>query len=407
MSRLRPALRALLALALVVLGAAVVPRVVCGWDTEALYAGALAAQDDLARAVAASAMGEATAGVRTGDARFDGEWALVTQQMTLLGLGQVALAHPTRRVAYLPVLERCAARLLTPEATAFGTSAWREQGLHRLDGDSGHAYLGYLNLALGMLRLLKPDTRSAALHDRLTEALARRLAAAPYGLIDTYPGEAYPADTAMVAASIALHDQAVAGEAKGGGAVATHRAALQGYLRALRAHAIEPRSGLLYQRVNAQTGIAEDEPRASGTALAVYALSFLDRSIAQELFSALQRSQPAELWGFGGLREYPPAQQVGGKPGRRAHQRLGDIDSGPLLLGISPAATGFALAGARLFGQRELFTSLYRTAELFGAPVTDDLGRRFLSGGPLGNAVLLAMLTATWERGANEEHSRP
>ena len=49
-----------------------------------------------------------------------------------------------------------------------------------------------------------------------------------------------------------------------------------------------------------------------------------------------------------------------------------------------------------LHGDAPLFTSLYRTADLFGVPVTRPSGRRFLSGGPLGNAILLTMTTATW-----------
>ena len=89
------------------------------------------------------------------------------------------------------------------------------------------------------------------------------------------------------------------------------------------------------------------------------------------------------LTGFGGVREYA-----------RGHEGGGDIDSGPVLFGVSVSATGFALAGARASGDRGLFTSLYRTAELFGVPVDRGAGRRFATGGPLGNALLLAMMTA-------------
>jgi hypothetical protein len=81
--------------------------------------------------------------------------------------------------------------------------------LESLSANHGHAYLGYLNLSLGgMLRRLKPENPCAAFHDRITEALARRLATAPHGLIETYPGETYPPDLAMVAGSIALHGRA-------------------------------------------------------------------------------------------------------------------------------------------------------------------------------------------------------
>jgi hypothetical protein len=381
------AAKALLGLLLVCAGAAVVPRIVCGRQAEALYAGTGDAQDDLGREVAAFACAPAAAAFRTGSSRFDGEWALVTQQMAVLGLGQIALAHPQRRVAYLPTIQGCVKRLLDPKMTAFGEEAWNEQGLRALESKNGHAYLGYVNLALGMLRLLDPGTRHAALHDRLTASLARRLQAAPHHFIETYPGETYPADVAMAVGSIGLYDQ-VLGQAAGQAAGTGHRALLRDFAASFRAVAVDPRSGLAYQRLDPSTGRATGAPRASGTALCVYAFSFADRELSRQLFDALAVGQRAALFGFGAVREYPPG-----------HAGVGDIDSGPVLLGVSVSATGFALAGARLFEERGLFTELYRTADLFGVPVGGAYGRLFLSGGPLGNAILLAMLTATWQRG--------
>src|SRR5262249_10938472 len=79
-------------------------------------------------------------------------------------------------------------------------NAW---GLHE-----GRAYLGYVNLGLGMLRLFDPTHPLSRVHDALTEELARRLDASPRGLIETYPGETWPPDVAAVAGSIGLHGRA-------------------------------------------------------------------------------------------------------------------------------------------------------------------------------------------------------
>jgi hypothetical protein len=65
-----------------------------------------------------------------------------------------------------------------------------------------------------------------------------------------------------------------------------------------------------------------------------------------------------------------------------------------VVLGVSVAATGFALAPARAFGQGAAFTRIFRTTELFGAPAASEGRTRFLTGGPIGNALLLAMLTS-------------
>ncbi|MEQ9321324.1 MAG: ATP-binding cassette domain-containing protein, partial [Polyangiaceae bacterium] len=65
-----------------------------------------------------------------------------------------------------------------------------------------------------------------------------------------------------------------------------------------------------------------------------------------------------------------------------------------LVFGYGISATGFAIGAARIHGDRERFEGLYATAHLFGAPVTQDGMTSVVTGGPLGDAILFAMLTA-------------
>jgi hypothetical protein len=64
------------------------------------------------------------------------------------------------------------------------------------------------------------------------------------------------------------------------------------------------------------------------------------------------------------------------------------------MFGVSVGATGFALGAARANADEDLFLRLYRTAHFFGTPVDGAGTRDFASGGALGDALLLAMLTA-------------
>lgn len=354
---------------------ALVPAWWCGRGAAELFDGDRDAQLALARGVARSIEGGVSAAsFSTGSARFDGEWSTVTHQMAVLGLAQVSLEHPEAAPELRPTIEVALARLCSPQAMSYGRSAWGEDGLEALGSGNGHAYLGYVNLALGMERLLRPASPRAELHDRLTAALARRLDASPTALIETYPGETYPPDVAAVVGSIGLHDRVTGSD---------HGALLARVAAAYRDRYVDPRSGLLAQAVSSGTGEAVDHPRASGTAIAAYFLSFGDRALSRELSGAVRRNATSAL-GFGGVREYP----------RGVFGGLGDIDSGPVLLGVSVSATGFAIAGARLHGDRALYRSLYRTAVLFGVPVRRGRARWFVTGGPLGNAIMLAMLTA-------------
>lgn len=374
----RSLVRAAIGLACVGILGATLPRACATGDAEALFEGDLATQTALARGVVDDLeAGVSTATFHTGSPRFDGEWTLATYQMAAIGLAQVVVSHPEHpelKDELEPSIEASVERLLAPETTAFGAEAWHAAALDDLATDRGHAYLGYINLALGMLRIVAPHNRFAALHDRITDALARRISTAPEGLIETYPNEAYPADVASVIGSIGLHDRAAGSD---------HHALLAAWSAVFRARWIDPRSGMIYQAGDPTTGKPRGAARASHTALAVFALSFALPEISRDLFGAIQRSQHASFVGFGAIREDAPG-----------HEGSSDIDSGPVVLGVGVSATGFTLGGARIHGDRALYTQLYRTADLFGAPHRSGAGRRFVSGGPLGDAILLAMLTA-------------
>ena len=126
---------------------------------------------------------------------------------------------------------------------------------------------------------------------------------------------------------------------------------------------------------------AVDAPRGSGTAVASYFLSFADARLSRRLFESLRTDGLVCAIGFCGIREYAP-----GFHGK------GDGNAGPMLMGVSVGATGFTLGAARAHGDRELYRDLYRSAHLAGVPVGG--GTKFAAGGTLGNALLLAMLTA-------------
>jgi hypothetical protein len=178
---------------------------------------------------------------------------------------------------------------------------------------------------------------------------------------------------AAVAAAIAVHGRATG---------ADHHVVLARWADAVRATQIDRASGLVFQRMGAIDGRPHDAPRGSGTALAAYFVGFADRKLAATLADALWRHEGTFL-GFGAIREYA-----------EGHRGGGDVDSGPVVFGVSVSATGFALAPARAFGRDEVFERLYRTTDLFGVRVAANGATRFTTGGPIGNALLLALLTS-------------
>jgi hypothetical protein len=188
----------------------------------------------------------------------------------------------------------------------------------------------------------------------------------------TYPGEYYPVDNLA-----ALGALAVSARLEGDRRSELVERLLLRYRRDYR----DRHSGLLIQAVSVG-GKARDDARGSGTALGAYFAAYASAEFARELHTALTRHLAREALGFGVVREY--THDFG----------RGDIDSGPLLFGLSVSATGFSLGSARAAGDGDHYRRVHRTAYLFGAPVTRARSTEFVAGGPLGNALMLAMATA-------------
>jgi hypothetical protein len=176
-----------------------------------------------------------------------------------------------------------------------------------------------------------------------------------------------------VAAAIAIHGRATKLD---------HSAVLSHWVKQVRRVQLDAPSGFVIQRMSAVTGEHHDAPRGSGTGLAAYFAGFVDRALMTQLASALFRHETSQLR-FAAIGEF--ADGYGGH---------GDTDSGPVLFGVSVAATGFALAPARALRRERSFERLYRTAELFGMRTDAGTRTRFATGGPIGNALLLAFLTS-------------
>lgn len=352
-------------------GALAASREVLEADGELLLAGDVDAERALARG-AASWPTATSSDFATGAELYDREWAFGTPAMRAACIAQVVLRHPELDAELGPELDRAVEEVLAPEARAFSTMRW---GSDPLDGDTvdhDHAaYLGYAGFAVGLASWAHPrwgDQRA-----RIASRLRERMAAAGSSWPETYPGEAYPVDVAAGVAALAL-DEAARGEAPS----PVRRDAL-----ARVRSAIDGASGLLVQAVDPGTGAAVDRPRGSGTFLAAYFLPVADVDLARDLYTA-GRGLLATRLGFLGARELLPGAAGGG-----------DVDSGPIVLDLGVSASGFALAGARAFGDADSFRGIDATARLFGVPVErDDGGVVHLAGGPLGDAILCATRTA-------------
>lgn len=352
-----------------------VPRRLCQSGAETLWRSEAETSEALSKNVDRHLAELGSGSFRTGSRRFDGEWRFGTALMASLGFGQVAREHPQLTRSSLERMDRALDAAMSERARAFDVEAWGEDPLTSLDSEHGHvAYLGYLNLALSVRRFVQPESRFAAVNDRLSKALERRLSAASAHVAQTYPGEIYPVDNSAAVASLALRARALGTEPP---------PVVAEFIHELSIRFVDPKTGLLHQSLTSERAPA-DAPRGSGTALAAYFLSFADEPASLALHRAVRRELAGDVLGFGVVHEYADG----------ARFRSGDIDSGPLVFGLSISAMGFGMAGCRVHGDRASFIGLYRSFNLLGAPSTRGSELSFAAGGPLGNAIVFAMLTA-------------
>lgn len=266
------------------------------------------------------------------------------------------------RRAYLDVVERDLAAITTDAVRArFGS-------IPALAG--GIFYRGWVLLLESYLATLddgsgrQPGYLAQATSD--AQAIVQAVDASVGGFVASYPGQYWPCDTVVALAAVRRLGVAAPG---------TDSWDPTSWLATIDASR-DRATGLLAHQVLAD-GAPRGGPRGSSQTIiqAFWPLLTDDRtdwSRFRDLFVVNEA-------GFVGVREYPVGST--GQP---------DVDSGPLILGISLSASAVGLAAARANGDAALAETLDREAESFGFP-WDWNGERWYAFGqlPVGDAFLV------------------
>lgn len=285
------------------------------------------------------------------------EGEFFTVGLTALAAGNTALgsADPAVRRAAAERLDRAIATLERPEAVAiFGDIDELEHGtFHR----------GWVLL----LRITRADLvgGSTPALQAEADAVAAALAASPVGVPASYPDQRWPCDAVVAMAAVRRTHQ-LAGRPTPG---------LEAWLARLD-RLRDPATGLLPHRIGPD-GAVLDGPRGSSQSIIQTFWGELSPTASRD-WAAFRRAFVVREAGLVGVREYPV-----GAPG------AGDVDSGPLVLGVSASASTVTLGAARAQGDTELAAVLDREAELLGLPVEWAGARRFAGGAmPAGDAFV-------------------
>lgn len=311
---------------------------------------------------------------------FQGEWAVGTYSMLTSALTNMAFLYPETREESLPIIEKMIDTMIENEGFRnFDTGAWRgEEALASLSNSNGHlGYLGHLNLMLAAYHTLGGTKEShLRLFPQVSEALIRKMPIHGTGLGETYPGQVFIADNVAAMASVALYEQSFP----------RAQPFSKGWAETLSKKYRHKKTGLLVHRLNTDGSVVEG-PRGCTLGWNSFYLPFVDAGLAKDQYETMKKVLGRERWGFAGLREYATGSRGGG-----------DIDSGPVIFGLSSSGTGFAIAGARWHRDVAFLKGLLATSELVGCTIQTGGKRRYLLAPLVGEAIVLAMKTATaWD----------
>ena len=235
----------------------------------------------------------------------------------------------------------------------------------------GVFYRGWTNWLRGGVLSLSPSPADAARFERDSAELAAAFAGSATPYLAAYPGQAWPVDSTVAIASLRLHDKLFPPR---------YAATVDGWVAAAKQR-LDPRTGLLPHRVDVATGAPIEVARGTSQSMIQRFLVDIDPAFAAQQYSLFRQRFRA----YGpAVREYPAG--VAGE---------GDVDSGPLLFGISLSATAVTMGAARVQGDDRLADALTGLADATGVPLDTPHTRRYAFGVlPIGDAFVAWSKTA-------------
>jgi hypothetical protein len=255
----------------------------------------------------------------------------------------------------------------------------------------GVFYLGWTNwLRAGALLLQGEgsDPAAAAEFERRSSELAKAFDASETPFLVSYPQKVWPVDSVVAIASLRLHDRILAPR---------FGKTIDRWLAQVKER-LDPSTGLIPHRADPRTGKALETARGTSQAMLLRFLAEIDPTWARAQYLLFREKLIVTRLGVPGVHEFPAG--VAG---------AGDVDSGPLLFGVSASATVVARGTAAMFHDAELEDALSDTMEVFGIPFRWGGEKRYAFGLlPVGDAIVAWSYGARrWSEGGEASSSFP
>jgi len=150
------------------------------------------------------------------------------------------------------------------------------------------------------------------------------------------------------------------------------------FVHDLETRYLDQKTGLFATYINPQNHSQLQGPRGISVMYGLHFLRDFDPALAAAQYRLATNCLVRTLFGMTAVREFPEGAQS-----------QEDVDSGPLLFGLGPSASGFAIAAAAVNGDAPTAWKLLQATAVVGLPQLQDGELRYNAMPPVGQAVIL------------------
>lgn len=303
------------------------------------------------------------------------QWSIYSCVNLIAALANISHIWPETRGKCLNRMEKLLVLLQSEQLKRYDASEWGEDPIESLEGNKSHVtYLSILAWGISLYRLAGGTDIYDELYKRCCEAMNRRMLRQKDLNLRSFPDKPifFPD---MFAAIVALKNYSLLFDDR-------YESTVQKYLEKVREKWLNPRTGLIVAMLygTRKTGI-----RGCYVGMNNFWLTLIDNNFAYDQYCRMKRVLYKKDK-FAGIKEYT----------YKSPKLAFDPDAGPIIDGLSPSGTAFAIGSATYFQDWDVRNSMLASADLIGGRVEEGertLHYRLGEFALVGEATVLAMRT--------------
>ena len=312
--------------------------------------------------------------------QFQGEWAIYSCSMTCAALANIAILYPKNKESSIKFIGKIIDIALSEEIREYDRLRWREDPIDGIYGDLSHiSYYSHLAWMISRYKQIGGNGKYDGLYHSLCKAMNRRIRQSQCLNCRTYPGEQfYVPDMLVAIVALSNYSSQYDGE---------FSTTVNMWIERAQKEWIDKETGLLASFLDYEDGTTQiiQPVKGSYSALNCYYLSLVDPDFAKEQYECFLKNF-RQRFPITGISEYHDGYCLFGM----------DIDAGPIVFGLSPSGTGFALGAATSLDDRDFRKKLLKTIEIGGSTMRwfDESHYMVSDLALVAEAILLAMRTS-------------